>query len=162
VSARPLRALQDVRKLLAEQVPDAALPLLIHPRDRIHALRCAELVLGSGAFALVVLEPPPGEEPWGTETVRLARAARDGGAALVVLTERGSMAALRVTSRLLPHGVRWRHGPFGPAAPADVRAEVRARALGWNARAEVTLPVAAYALRDALDPGGGDRRGAGR
>ena len=52
------------------------LPLLVRPRDRTDALRCAECVLGSGAFALVVLEPPAGGEPVGTETVRLARAAR--------------------------------------------------------------------------------------
>jgi hypothetical protein len=245
VSARPLRALQDVRKLLAEQFPDArplaerdaarvarpvptglsaldaALPHGGLPRGKLtawgpaagrgrgaalglprgsgtrrargvggrvatltygwagdarrggrrlgrcarrraaaahpparphHALRCAELVLRSGAFALVVLEPPPGGEPVGTETVRLTRATREGGAALVVLTERGAMAALRVTSRLVLHGVRWRRGPFGPAAPVDVRAEVRVRALGWHARAEVTLAVAGYDVRDALDP----------
>jgi hypothetical protein len=133
------------------------LPLLVYPRDRTDALRCAECVLASGAFALVVLEPPPADEPVGTETVRLARAARDGGAALVVLTERTSMAALRVAARLDVRGVRWRHGPFGPAAPVAVRADVRVRALGWNARADVTLAVAGYDLRDALDPGP-DRR----
>jgi hypothetical protein len=143
--------------------PDAAaaLPLLVHPRDRTDALRCAECVLGSGAFALVVLEPPAGAEPIGTETVRLARAARDGGAALVVLTERTSMAALRVAARLDVRGVRWRHGPFGPAAPVTVRADVQVRALGWYARAHVTLAVAGYDLRDALEPGP-DRRGADR
>jgi hypothetical protein len=138
-----------------------ALPLLVLPRDRTDALRCAECVLGSGAFALVVLEPPCGGEPIGTETVRLARAARDGGAALVVLTERTSMAALRVAARLDVRGVRWRHGPFGPAAPVTVRADVRVRALGWHARADVTLAVAGYDLRDALEPGP-DRRGADR
>ncbi len=145
----------------AEARGAAALPLLVHPRDRTDALRCAECVLGSGAFALVVVEPAPGDEPQGTETVRLTRAARDGGAALVVLTERGSMAALRVAARLDVHGVRWRHGPFGPAAPVAVRAEVRVRALGWNARAELTLAVAGFDVRDALEPGP-DRRGAGR
>jgi recombination protein RecA len=141
---------------------DDTLPLLVRPADRLNALRCAELVLRSGAFALVVLEPPPGGEPVGTETVRLTRATREGGAALVVLTERGAMAALRVTSRLVLHGVRWRRGPFGPAAPVDVRAEVRVRALGWHARAEVTLAVAGYDVRDALDPHAPDRRGGAR
>ncbi|HEY0780620.1 MAG TPA: hypothetical protein VGD56_21870 [Gemmatirosa sp.] len=137
-------------------------PLVVQPNDRLNALRCAELVLRSGAFALVVLEMAVGSEPAGTETVRLTRATRDGGAALVVLTERGSMAALRITSRLLPGGVRWQRGPFGAAAPAAVRAEVRAHALGWNARAEVTLAVAAYDVRDALDPRPADRRGSGQ
>jgi hypothetical protein len=42
-----------------------------------------------------------------------------------------------------------------------VRAEVRVRALGWNARAELTLAVAGFDVRDALEPGP-DRRGAGR
>ena len=136
------------------------IPLLVQARTRLDALRCAEYLLRSAAFALVVVDPPPGEPPQGTETVRLTRSARDGGAALVVLTERGSMAALRVASRLLLRGVRWRHGPFGPAAPVAVRAEVRARALGWHARVEVPLTVAAYDIRDALEPGR-DRRGAG-
>ncbi len=140
----------------------AALPLLVQPNDRMNALRCAEFVLRSGAFALVVLEMAAGSEPAGTETVRLTRATRDGGAALVALTERGSMAALRITSRLIPHGVRWQRGPFGAAALMEVRAEIRARALGWNERAEVTLAVAAYDVRDALDPRPADRRGSAR
>lgn len=122
------------------------------------ALRCAEALLASGAFALVVLD---GAEAVGTETVRLVRAVREGGGAFVALTERGSMAALRITSRLDPHGVRWRPGPFGdPAELVEVRAEVRVRALGWNARAELRFPVMRYDLRDALEPGP-DRRGAG-
>ncbi len=137
-------------------------PLLVQPSDRMNALRCAELVLRSGAFALVVLETARGAEPLGTETVRLTRATREGGAALVVLTERGSMAALRVTSRLLPGAVRWQRGPFGLAAPVEARAEVRARALGWSARAEVAFVVAAYDVRDALDHRPPDRRGAER
>lgn len=134
-------------------------PLVIHASDRMSALRCAEALLSSGAFALVVLD---GAEAVGTETVRLVRAVRDGGGAFVALTDRGSMAALRITSRLDPHGVRWRPGPFGdPAALVDVRAEVRVRALGWNARAELLFPVARYDLRDALEPGAPDRRGSG-
>ncbi len=135
--------------------------LLVQSDDRLDALRCAECLLKAGAFALVVLEPPPGGEPQGTETVRLTRAARDGGAALVVLTERASMAALKVASRLDARGVRWRHGPFGPAAPVAVRVDVRVRALGWQARVAVPLAVAGRDVRDALEPGR-DRRGARR
>lgn len=141
------------------------LPLVIHPGDRMSALRCAELLLKCGAFALVVLDVvgiAPRAEPMGTETVRLARAARDGGGALVVLTPSGSMAALRIAARLDPHGVRWRRGPWGdPALPAEARIEIRARALGWNAAAQVVLPVAPYDLRCALEPGA-DRRNPGR
>lgn len=156
-SPGPVRG-QRVREAgSAASTTPAASPLIVHPTDRINALRAAELLLRSGAFALLVLD---GAEPVGTETVRLTRAARDGGGALVVLTERASMAALRVSSRLDPHGVRWRRSPFGdPATPIDVRVRVQVRALGWNARAEVVFPVAAYDLRCALEPGGADRRG---
>lgn len=139
--------------------PDAPMPLLVLSDDRTSALRCADCLLRSAAFALVVLEPPPGEGPQGTETVRLMHAARDGGAAFVVVTERGSMAALRVATRLDVRGVRWRHGPFGPAAPVAARAEVQVRALGWHARVTVPVPVAGYDIRDALEPAR-DRRGA--
>jgi len=132
-------------------------PLVVHATDRTNALRCAEVLLKSGAFALVVLD---GAEPAGTETVRLVGAVRDGGGAFVVLTERGSMAALRIASNFKPDSVRWRHGPFGdPAAPVDVQAEVRVRALGWNSRAKVLFRVLRYDLRDALVPGAADRRG---
>lgn len=141
------------------------LPLVIHPEDRTSALRCAELLLRCGAFALVVLDVTglaSRAEPMGTETVRLARAVREGGGALVVLTPSGSMAALRIAARLDPGGVRWRRGPWGdPAVPAEARIEIRARALGWNASARVVLPVAPYDLRCALEPGA-DRRNAGR
>jgi hypothetical protein len=137
-------------------------PLVVHPTDRISALRCAELLLKCGAFALVVLDVlgmAPRAEPMGTETVRLARAVREGGGAFVVLTPSGSMAALRVAAKLDPHGVRWRRGPWGePALPAEARIEVRARALGWNAKAQVVLPVAPYDVRCAVEPGP-DRRG---
>jgi hypothetical protein len=141
------------------------LPLVVHPADRVSALRCAELLLKSGAFALVVLDVlgmAPRAEPMGTETVRLARATREGGGAFVVLTPSGSMAALRVAAKLDPHGVRWRRGPWGePALPAEARIEVRARALGWNAVARIVLPVAPYDVRCALEAGP-DRRNPGR
>lgn len=137
-------------------------PLVVRPAGRTSALRSAELLLRSGAFALVVLETAAGEEPMGTETVRIARAARDGGTACVALTEHASMAALRVTSQLDARGVRWRHGPFGdPAEPVAVRVHVRARASGWNAGATLLLPITPYDLRCAL-AAGPDRRGGER
>jgi hypothetical protein len=121
------------------------------------ALRSAEAVLRSGAFALVVLA---GAEPTGTARVRLSRAARDGGAALVVLTANASLAALRVSSRLLAHSYRWRPGPFGdPAEPVDARVEVRARAPGWDRRAEALLAVAPCDARVPVGPALADRRG---
>src|SRR3954451_5621585 len=86
---------------------------LVRPKSRIHALRAAEELLRSGGFSLLVLA---GTEPQGTETVRLTRAARDGGAAWIAVGEKASMASLRMTSRLLRYN--WRRSPFGdPAEP---------------------------------------------
>jgi hypothetical protein len=138
-------------------------PLLIRPSEpeRLNALRSAEVVLASGGFALVVLSP--GADPEGTERVRLTRAAREGNSAFVALTESPSLAALRVSSRILPHSFRWERGPFmEPAAPIEATVEIRVRTLGWNARAAVILPVAAYELRLSLDPTLADRRGSDR
>jgi hypothetical protein len=147
------------------------IPLVVHPPDRLSALKGAELLLRSGAFGLVVLE---GADALGPEVVRLTRAARDGGGAFVALTTVGSMAALRVTSRLVTHGsahrsgpseedgLRWQSDPFGdPASFRSVRAEVRIRSLGWNAKASLVFRVAPYELRCAVEPGV-DRRGASR
>jgi hypothetical protein len=158
--------------------PPTHQPLVVHPPDRLSALRGAELLLRSGAFGLVVLE---GADALGAEVVRLTRAARDGGGAFVALTASTSMAALRVTSRLVTHGttraaregrgagdegqpdgLSWQSDPFGdPASFRTVRAEVRARSLGWNAKATLRFRVAPYELRCAVEPGV-DRRGASR
>jgi hypothetical protein len=139
-------------------------PLLIRPMDplpRINALRSAEILLTSGGFSLVVLSA--GADPEGTERVRLTRAAREGNSAFVALTESPSLAALRVSSRILPHSFRWERGPFAdPAAPVEATVEIRVRTLGWNARASVVLPVDAYELRLSLDPSLADRRGGER
>ena len=132
--------------------------LLVRPKTRRHALRAAEELLRCGGFALLVVA---GVEPQGTETVRLTRAAREGGSALVVVTPHASMSALRIESRLLPHSWRWRRTPFGdPAEARDVRIRVRARALGWNASTELAIPVTTHELRLSLDAELADRRGA--
>ena len=137
-------------------------PLLVRPavgegRGRA-ALAAAEELLRSGGFALVVVS---GVEAVGTEAVRLARAAREGGSALVMLTAGVPVAALRVRSRIAPDGYRWRRGPFGePAEVEAVEVQVQATAMGWSARAELVLPVARHDLRLSLDPGLADRRGA--
>lgn len=132
-------------------------PLLLRPRGRIHTLRAAEEVLQSGAVGLVVLA---GVEPQGTEIVRLTRAAREGGAALVMLAAATSMAALRLTSRLMPNGYHWRRDPFGGPAEAQMAvALVRARAVGWNVHTKFEIPVMPHDLRLSLEPGVADRRG---
>ena len=132
-------------------------PILVRPRNRKHGLRGAEELLRCGGFALVVIA---GIEPEGTETVRLSRAAREGGGALVTLTTHASMASLRMTSQILRDTYRWRKTPFGdPAEAQDVRIRVRARSLGWNRSAEFAVPVIPYDLRISLDAGLVDRRG---
>jgi len=132
-------------------------PMLIRPKSRKDALRCADELLRSGAFALVVLA---GAEPEGTETVRLSRAVREGGGAFVALTESASMASVRLTSRILPHSYRWRPDPFGdPAELEEATVQVRARAMGWNEHTQFRLPVMRHDLRLSLDPELTDRRG---
>jgi hypothetical protein len=101
-----------------------------------------------------------GVEPHANETVRLSRAARDGGGAFVALTPQTAMAHLRVVSRVLPQDYRWRSTPFDDPALADaVRVRVEAQALGWSAKTELVLPVWHPVRRIALDAGLLDRRG---
>ncbi len=135
-------------------------PVLVRPSNRRNALRCGEELLRCGGFALVVLA---GAEPAGTEMVRLSRAAREGGGAFVALTTHTSMASLRVTSRLAPHGYLWRKGPFGdPADAHSATVYVSAQSLGWNRQTEFQLPIVPHDGRMALEVGLPDRRGVNR
>jgi hypothetical protein len=130
-------------------------PHLVRPTSRLHALRAAEELLRSGGFSLLVLA---GTEPLGTEVVRLTRAAREGGAALVTLGTSASMASLRLTSRLLHY--RWRRTPFGdPACAEDAIARISAKAAGWSAHTEIPIPVLHHELRLSLESELADRRG---
>lgn len=132
-------------------------PLLLRPKDRRLALRSAEELLRCGGFGLVVLA---GAQPEGTETVRLTRAAREGGTALVTVAPQAAMAALRLQSRILPHSYRWRRTPFGdPAEAQEVRVKVHARAMGWNAQVEFPISFTHDELRLSLEPELADRRG---
>lgn len=132
-------------------------PLLVRPKSRTTALRGTEELLRCGGFALVVLS---GIEPDATETVRLSRAAREGGGAFVALTPHAAMASLRLTSSILPRGYDWEPSPFGePAQVRRARILVHAHSLGWSAKTELVLPVSQHALRYALDSGTVDRRG---
>jgi hypothetical protein len=130
-------------------------PYLVRPKSRVHALRAAEELLRSGGFSLLVVA---GAEPQGTETVRLTRAAREGGTALVTIGTSASMASLRLTSRLLRY--RWRRSPFGdPAEAQEATVRVSARAVGWNAHVDFPLPVMHHELRLSLESELADRRG---
>jgi hypothetical protein len=135
-------------------------PILLRPKSLTHALRTADELLRSGGFGLVVLS---GLEPARTEAVRLTRAVREGGSALVTLARETSMASLRLTSRLLPNGYRWRRDPFGGPAEAHLAViHVRAQAPGWNAQTNLSIPVAPHELRLSLDAELADRRGVRR
>lgn len=135
-------------------------PLLVRPHGRINGLRWSEGLLRSGGFALVVLA---GVEPQGPEAVRLARAVHEGGGAFVTLTTSAVMAAVRVTSRVLPNSYEWQRGPFpDPALMRAATVDVHVRAPGWNASAQVVLPITPYDLRLSLDPALVDRRGVER
>jgi hypothetical protein len=130
-------------------------PYLVRPKSRLHALRAAEELLRSGGFSLLVMA---GAEPQGTEMVRLTRAAREGGTALIAVGTSASMASLRLTSRLLHY--RWRRTPFGdPAEAQDVTVRVHARAVGWNAHTDFPIPVTHHELRLSLESELADRRG---
>jgi hypothetical protein len=132
---------------------DAA--LLVRPPNRVHAVRAADELLRSGAFRLVVLS---GVEPADTESMRLVRAVHDGGGAFALIAANATTSALRLTSRFVRY--RWRFDPFGdPAEVRDVRVRVAVRALGWNAKAEFSIPVRSYELRLSLEPTLADRRG---
>lgn len=134
-------------------------PLLVRPASERAALGSAEELLRSGGFALVVLTGAGRQV--GGEAVRLSRAARAGGAALVVVTAASVVAHLRVQSRLVPSGYRWRRDPFGdPVEVESVRIEVEASSLGWSGRASLDLPVRTHGARLAPEPRLVDRRGA--
>ena len=134
---------------------DAGNLYLVRPSSRLDAFRAADELLRSGGFSLLVLT---GAEPRGTETVRLTRAARQGGAALVAVGTAASMASLRLSSRLLHY--YWRLTPFGDPADAE-RADVRVdvRAIGSNAHTVFPIPVMHHELRLSLESELADRRG---
>lgn len=87
---------------------------MIRPRDPGRGAWCADVLLRSGAFALVVIDGAP---PLSRQVaVRLTRLARDGRAAFVVVGESserggtatlGSAVRLRLTGRHCTRGRRW-------------------------------------------------------
>ena len=133
-------------------------PVLVRPRTRREGLRASEELLRCGGFALVVVA---GIEPEGMENVRLSRAAREGGGALVTLTTHTSMASLRVNSSILRESYRWRKDPFGdPADAEEAKIRIRAHSLGWSRSVDVSIQVVPFEGRISLDSGLVDRRGA--
>jgi hypothetical protein len=138
---------------------DAWIPgsLLLRPRRSQQALESAEALLRSGGIALLVLAGVPTTD---TERVRLSRALRAGGTALVAVDGNAFLAALRVSTRVLPSQCRWRPSAHGePTAMDAVTLCARISASGWQREAIFSLPVAAHELRLSLEPELGDRRG---
>lgn len=131
---------------------------LFRPADRREALECAEELVRTGGFGLIVLT---GTRTVDAERVRLSRAAREGGGALVSLDADGFMAAVRISCWIGPDGYRWRRDAFGePAEVESVIVQARVRAMGWSRDTEFTLKVADHGLRLGLEPRLVDRRGA--
>jgi hypothetical protein len=136
-------------------------PLLVRPAGELNALTCAEELLRSGGFALVVLTGV--ERALEREAVRLSRAAREGGSALVAVARQTPVAHLRLASAIQPDGYHWRCNPFGEPAHIDaVQVRIEASAMGWRGCTELTMPVYTHVTRNAADPLLRDRRGARR
>jgi hypothetical protein len=134
-------------------------PMLIRPSSEVNALSCAEELLASGGFTLVVITGVT--RALERAAVRLSRAAKNGGAALVALAEKSPIAHLRLTSHIRPDGYIWKLDPFGePTHVEAVRIRIEASAMGWNGRTDLTLPIHTHVQRAAVDPMLRDRRGA--
>ena len=133
-------------------------PFLVRPVSETAGLRAAEELGRSGGFAFVVLD---GVDPQSPALVRCARAAHDGGSALVLITGATSLASLRLTSRPLPPAPA-RSRPLPPSIIRSIRIKVVARASGWHASTELVLPVWHDDLRLSLELRHPDRRGVRR
>jgi hypothetical protein len=134
--------------------------VLARPRNEREALECAEELLRSGGFALVARL---GEPSVGAERLRLCRAAREGGAALVELSSDPHLAALRISARTGAESYRWRLNGLGePVAVESVALRVSALGPGWSREADVVLVVTEHEHSLSLEPGLPDRRGVAR
>jgi len=83
---------------------DAAGLWVIRPTDAARAAWCADLLLRSGAFTLVVLDAAPTLTR--SVAVRLTRLAREAGAALVVVGD-GQLPATQLAAAVQLHVGRW-------------------------------------------------------
>jgi recombination protein RecA len=125
---------------------------IVRPRDPSRAAWCADVLLRSGAFALVVLDGAP---PVSRATaVRLERLAREHDAALVVVrgtTQPGVAAA--------PSTLRLRLSPSAPDDTERVRVQVERGGLPRRIEWRRVIAPPRRLLRHAEPP---DRRGTGR
>jgi hypothetical protein len=131
--------------------------VLARPRTEAQALECTEELLRSGGFAVVVRA---GEGSRGAERVRLCRAAREGGAALIELAAEPHMAAVKILSRVGPQSFRWRVNALGePVEFESVSLRVQVLASGWSRESDVELVVKDHEHCLSVEPGLADRRG---
>ncbi len=146
---------------------------MIRPHDATRAAWCADILLRSGAFALVVLDGAPTLTK--SAAVRLTRLARDGGAALVILGDRAGAAtqlggAVRLVveraapgSRRSPRSGARSGPPLGQGAGRDTMRTIAVRVEkgGTFRTVEVSCAVA-VARRLCAHPEVLDRRGVAR
>jgi hypothetical protein len=139
-------------------------PVLLRPA-REEVLECAEVLLRSGGFAVVVVTGFGDRSSGLPETpgIRLARAAREGGGALAVLATSAPLTHLRVRSSIPPDGYHWRADSFGePAEVVAVTVEAGIEATGLHRGTRFTLPVCTHEVRMSLEPDLADRRNPSR
>ena len=141
---------------------------MIRPHDAMRATWCADVLLRSGAFALVVLDGAPTLAK--SVAVRLTRLARDSGAALVILGDRTGGAtqlggAVRlVVERATPGSRRSRPDTRHGGSPGEATTRtiaVRVEKGGTLRTVEVSCAVA-VARRLCAHPEVPDRRGVAR
>ena len=134
--------------------------LVARPRTESQGLECTEELLLSGGFAVVVRV---GRGSVGKDRVRLCKAAREGGAALVELSGDAHMAALKIQGRLRPESFRWRCNALGePVEVRSVALRVKVTAGGWERESDIVLNVVDHEHTLSLEPGLADRRGVDR
>jgi len=135
-------------------------PLLLRPTGDQAAEECAEELARSGGFGLVVLGAG---EIRGTLAIRLGRAVRAGGGALVLITGDTEQAQLRLESRLRIPDLHWSVDPFGnPAALRSVKVRIQAWSMGWSGQTEIRAGITGHTHRLAMEPTLSDRRGGSR
>lgn len=138
-------------------------PLLFRPDDPVNAAACAEELLRSGGFALVVLTGMGGGGLGDGGGVRLGRGAREGGAAFVAVAGGAPVSHLKVRTAFDPAGFRWKEGPFGdPAMLESVGIRARLESMGLDCRIRFRLDVEVHDVRLSLEPRLVDRRGVRR
>ena len=125
---------------------------MVRPLDPARGAWCADVLLRSGAFALVVLDGAP---PLARAVaVRLTRLARDTGSALVVVGDERGASALPGALRLRVSAPGPRPSALGRARTAyGIRPVVAGGGSGAPGRAAETHCRPPYAVRAAPSPG---------